>query len=57
MTNETKKELLLYVIRVSNNMLVEALSQYGLINDEGRNLMSEAIRKLSDAEHAYRCTS
>lgn len=57
MTIETKKELLLYVIRIANNMLVEALSQHGLINDKGRDLMSEAIRKLSDAEHAYRCGS
>jgi hypothetical protein len=54
MTEETKVELILNAIRWVSNILVEILSNYGSINQEGREHLRSAIASLHKAEDSYK---
>lgn len=54
MDRETRKQILLHMIRWVSNILAETLQNYARsVSDEGANAMREAIRKLAEAEEHF----
>lgn len=53
MDRETKRELLLCVIRLASNMLIGVLSQHSAIYATGREHLRKATWELEKAREAY----
>lgn len=54
MNTQTKAELVLQATNFANNILVQALSNYGDVSEDGRKNLQRALVELQDAEREYR---